>query len=375
MTFPASDAIRAIYACAAEPSGWPEALQQIADCFGDVGGLLIYGRADGSFATVVSPSLRRSAEVYDRELWWQRDIRTQRALEFGYRDFSGAVTDRHGITEDEIETHPIYTEFLAGFGLRWTASVQVSPQPNLHVGLSVLRASSKEAFSDDELDLLTDLGRHAEQSLRLGLRLIDAGALSLGLGDALDRLAVGAFVIDDDRHICFANPRAQQLQETVFATRNGVLRCLKSADQKRLAAMVQATALAGTDPRTAAAASSPLIIASDGRRFAVYTLPIKRDLIGVGAVAKPSCVVLVVDLAPGQPLDPSLLRDVYGLTLGESRVAALVGAGISPRETASKLSISELTVRSVLKRVFAKLDVSRQAELVELLVRLKTVEA
>ena len=58
------------------------------------------------------------------------------------------------------------------------------------------------------------------------------------------------------------------------------------------------------------------------------------------------------------------------MTLGEARVASLVGAGVPPREAAEKLGISEETARTVLKRVFAKTGISRQSELAGLLTRL-----
>jgi DNA-binding CsgD family transcriptional regulator len=64
------------------------------------------------------------------------------------------------------------------------------------------------------------------------------------------------------------------------------------------------------------------------------------------------------------------LRDIFGLTLGEARVASLVSSGVAPKEAADRLGIAEDTARNVLKRVFAKLDVSRQSELAALLGRL-----
>ena len=81
-------------------------------------------------------------------------------------------------------------------------------------------------------------------------------------------------------------------------------------------------------------------------------------------------IVLVIDPKPDEPADPAVVRDVLGLTLGEARVAALIGAGISPREAAEKLGIAEETARTALKRVFAKTGVSRQSELAALLTKM-----
>ena len=72
--------------------------------------------------------------------------------------------------------------------------------------------------------------------------------------------------------------------------------------------------------------------------------------------------------ARAQAIDPELLRELLGITLAEARVASLVG--IAPREMSAMLGVTEDTVRTTLKRVFAKTGVSRQAELAALLGRI-----
>jgi DNA-binding CsgD family transcriptional regulator len=61
---------------------------------------------------------------------------------------------------------------------------------------------------------------------------------------------------------------------------------------------------------------------------------------------------------------------LFGLTPAEARVAALIGSGLSPRQAAEKLGISEGNVRTTLKHVFTKVGVSRQSELAVLLTKL-----
>ena len=81
-------------------------------------------------------------------------------------------------------------------------------------------------------------------------------------------------------------------------------------------------------------------------------------------------MILVAPSSASDPLDPTIIRDIFDTTLGEARVAALVGSGLPPREAAQRLGISEETARTTLKRVFAKVGVSRQSELAALLSRL-----
>jgi len=53
-----------------------------------------------------------------------------------------------------------------------------------------------------------------------------------------------------------------------------------------------------------------------------------------------------------------------GLTVAERRVATIAASGISNAEIAGVLGISLNTVKTHLRRVYSKLDVKRQSELV-----------
>ena len=64
-----------------------------------------------------------------------------------------------------------------------------------------------------------------------------------------------------------------------------------------------------------------------------------------------------------QYFEKTVAENGLGLTPGESRIAALVGCGHSPRDAAVKLGIAEETARTVLKRVYEKLQIRRQGEL------------
>jgi len=65
-----------------------------------------------------------------------------------------------------------------------------------------------------------------------------------------------------------------------------------------------------------------------------------------------------------------LVKVLFDLAPAEARVAALIGAGLSPRQAAKRLDLSEGNVRTTLKHVFGKIGVSRQSELAVLLTKL-----
>lgn len=69
---------------------------------------------------------------------------------------------------------------------------------------------------------------------------------------------------------------------------------------------------------------------------------------------------------PSRSVQVRSLEERYGLTHAEARVAARLGRGLAVKEIAAELHVGVETVRTHLKRVYAKTGTRRQAELVRL---------
>ncbi|WOH47319.1 helix-turn-helix transcriptional regulator [Bradyrhizobium sp. sBnM-33] len=365
-------AVDAIYEAATDPSKWPAALGAIADCFGDVGAVLVWRRDDGSFGTIVSDTLIDAQRDYEESGWANRDIRATRATERGYFFNGVPITDRHLCSPDEIRNDPCYTQFLAKQGLGWVAGIAVSPEPHVGVLVSVQRDSSRKSeFSDDELGLLVIIGRHIEKSLRLSIRLLDAELTRLGLGEALARIGIGVFSLDSLGRVVFSNPAGRRLIGDELHLVQDRLRIGSGSTREAIDEAITHT-LRGYR-HDLVAEPKPLLVHSlnSNRRLVIYLLPIgTRTSLAEEFLTNTRAIVLVIEQKLDEPPDPTLVRDVLGLTLGEARIAALVGSGLPPREAAERLGIAEDTARNLLKRVFSKVGVSRQSELVGLLAKL-----
>ena len=77
-------------------------------------------------------------------------------------------------------------------------------------------------------------------------------------------------------------------------------------------------------------------------------------------------LVLVVDPAARPRVDPAVAAEALGLTGMESRVAVLLAEGMTVRDVAAAMGRAESTIRSHVKHMFAKHGLSRQADLVRL---------
>ena len=365
-------AIEAIYDAAPDPQQWPRALAAIADFTGDVGSVLVWRRDDGAFGTIVSDSLSEAQSDYDQNGWSARDFRAIRSVERGYFFSGEAFTDRHVCSDHEVRTDTTYTQFLRRHNLGWFGAVAVSPDPHVGVALSVQRNSDlKPRFTDIELAKLSRLGRHVEKSLRLSFRLLNAEFANLALGDALARIGIGVFVLDSLARVIFANPAGRGFVGSGIEIVRDQLRIGEGSIRSTIDAAIQKT-LRG-EPQHLVGNIKPILLQRPAldRPLVIYLLPMTRPMnLAENFVTHMRAIVLVLETAIGQPADPALVRDILGLSLGEARIAALVGSGIAPREAAERLGIAEVTARNVLKRVFSKLGISRQAELAALLAKL-----
>lgn len=81
-------------------------------------------------------------------------------------------------------------------------------------------------------------------------------------------------------------------------------------------------------------------------------------------------LLLVTDLQAGLERPVTGVLQLLGLTPAEARIAATVGRGMAPRLAAETLGVQESTIRSALKAIFGKLNLSRQTDLVALVARL-----
>nr|WP_191093021.1 helix-turn-helix transcriptional regulator [Bradyrhizobium campsiandrae] len=364
-------AIEAIYEAAPDPSQWPRALGAIADCFEDAGALLLWRRDDGSFGTLVSERLVEAQRDYEEGGWTRRDLAALRATERGYFFNGEPFTTRHLVSKEEIAGDPFFAQFRARHGLGPFGCVAVSPDPHVGVILSMQRHADQYDYSDDELETLGRIGRHIERSLRLSIRLLDAELAKIGLGEALARVGIGVFGLDSLGRVVFSNPAGERLAGDQLRLVHERLR-IGTGDTRETIDEAIARTLR-REPRELLDDPKPIFVHSSGaeRRLVVYLLPVAlRTSLAEQFLTHTRAIVLAIEQKRDEPADPAVVRDVLGLTLGEARIAAMVGSGLPPKEAADRLGITEETARTVLKRVFLKVGVSRQSELATLLAKL-----
>lgn len=355
-----SETIRLIYDAALTPEIWPAALSRVGALFDAEGAAIVFYRNNSPTEFIHAPDLKPAVDIYVAEEWWRHDLHAHRAIERSL--IAGDVlSDRTIATPTEIETHPIYREFFARVGFGWIMSCILLPEKDSLVAISLPRAKAKGAYTESETHFLQLVGRHVEQSLRLSLRLGELEASASVLRAAMNAIDAQIFALDAMRGLVMANSTSTERFEECFARVGGRVVARSLAERKAfddLVASAEANVQGQSRPRPC------LLTGTDGRRTAVWAMPLTKEAHHRIGLTEPAHVLLIAtQIESDRRIDPSVIRDIFQLSLGEARIASLVGTGVTVREAAKTLGITEGTARLVLKQVFRKLGINRQTEL------------
>lgn len=176
----------------------------------------------------------------------------------------------------------------------------------------------------------------------------------------LDRLALAVFIVDGSCGVRVANRRARALVagDGALQIDEGRLRAADPSDELQMRRLLEDTA-SDRDEQVVHA------VRVGGGAGAIWLLAWRlRDS---GPSARPHLAALAACHAAGNEPLHCVLQDAFGLTRAEARVTALIAAGERPSEVGRTLHISQNAVRFHLKNVFGKLAVTRQTELMRLL--------
>ena len=236
------------------------------------------------------------------------------------------------------------------------------------VGAGIHRSRRDGAFSDGEAAIYDKVTAHAARALQIAWRVGAAERNMLACEEAAYAAGAGVLLLDARRRLLFANRVGERLLSTQdwFKVRNGRLEPGHLNARKPFEDAVATASAIGT--LTAGGVPGGVVSLSDrqGRRLNLLVAPYRS---GEVADLQPQAEVLVQFTDPGLDNRPAAeaLRDAFGLTPAEARLAIALAQGVRLADHAESVGISLNTVKTLLSRVFRKTETARQAELVRLL--------
>ena len=275
-------------------------------------------------------------------------------------------------TEQEMKTSLVYNEALPLSDTQDSLNVRLDGPDGSRIIWVVGNPFDGDGWSADRVKTIERLLPHVRQFVRVRQALVNARALGSSVSALLDNRRFGVIQLDRCGRIVAANDCARDLlrKGDGLADRGGQLCASSPADDAALPKLL-ARAL---PPYGVQGASGSITLKRSvvSPRLVLHAIPVsdeRTDMRPSGVAA----LVLVVDPASRGRIDPALVGVLLGLTPAESQVAVMLAQGFTIRNIAVETGRSEGTIRWHTKHIFGKLGISRQVELVQLVLSLSDI--
>jgi DNA-binding CsgD family transcriptional regulator len=294
-------------------------------------------------------------KAYEAGGWVETDYRAATVNLFPARRL---YLDHLVVPEDQRQNSEIYHELYVPENMAYFAGWSTSLASQSWI-LSLARAEKKGAVGSDEARALTELMPHASRTLAFAKQVRDIRAQSIN--DFGTQLGIPLIMLDNEGRAVAISPQAERLFDNEFGIRKGRLWAADSESNNNIDTLM----------RTARGLSIPdqinrPVVVHRSERGPLLLRPIAIRGLGLDVLPGARLFVTVTDLSQAPTVPEHDLRLIFGLSLAEANVTALLATGCDVNEIAAERQSSVATVRTQIKQVFRKTGVRRIGELVSL---------
>jgi DNA-binding CsgD family transcriptional regulator/PAS domain-containing protein len=356
------DLIGYIYDCAIAPANWSATLQQVvAYIGGEAAAISTQSPYRRQFRLIsqwgISPDFQRSMS---------ESAAINPMISMGWlvgidEPFSG----EDALGRENYLKSRFYNEVIAPSGYYDTALTVLARKVDHFSSLSV---PCERPISDVTLERLRIVAPHVRRAVGIAELLDVQSQQRSTLSAAFDLLRIGIILVDGRSRIVHANSAGRQLLDQRNAIRRDgdFLACCDPRATGELMRTIERAMIVDSVELVRPAAVVP-IGRADGGDLAAWILPLdgqaRSDL---AASSGASVAVFIQPLGDVQALPDELFEKRFGISPAECRVLAMLIQGMTVRETATVLGISEPTTRTHLQKLLQKTGTNRQSTLIRL---------
>jgi len=356
-----------IYDAAAEEGLWSNVLTEIADLTRSQGGILFgqsfaASRVYFDFNGRLDPNCNQAYQDRHMRNAWSESMERQPV---GRVVFSDDVTDF-----SEVQKTAFHDEVLQPQGVAHNAMIALAAKRDFRAAFNICRTSRQGPFGAEERGLFSWLVPHLKRSIALGFKFDSYQLIRRTAFEVLEHLSDGVIVLDRRSRLVFANASAREFEQQGMLRLRGSFAACAAPHAQRLAALIRSATEGG-------AGGSMTMPGSNGQYLNVTVSSLRGADVGRfsdGSIKDAAVLVFIIDPAARGRVSPRLMMEAYGLTYAEARVAQASSSGKTVDETAVALGLSANTIKTHLRRVFAKTATTRQAELARLVASLEVVK-
>lgn len=274
------------------------------------------------------------------------------------------------LPDKDLVTSDYYLHYLQPINLFRILGVDTAEPGGMLARLRFSRRRSEARFGKSERELLSLLTPHLRRAIELYAKLNRMASERDVYAGAVNQLSVASIILDEQGRLLTTNAVGRALldQGEGLSLRDGRLhiegRDINKELQLALTAIIRAQLRGETSVVRALRVPRPAGRSDLG--LVIRPVPISQWSEGQSS---PSAAVFISDPDLQESTSRQILGELFELTPAEANLATLLARGLSLAQVSSAQDISQHTARAQLKSIFAKTGVSRQAELVRLVLK------
>ena len=260
-----------------------------------------------------------------------------------------------------------YREYLEPLDVRHVLGADLRTEEGEECRFRLTRSPTQPPFDTQDKAICQSILPHLVQAVHLRSKL---GVLSVErqlLAGTIGRMQVGTVTLDAKGAILSINEEAQAILDANDGIRmaRGALQADYPEDNARIQKLIS-DLLAGRVTAVPSVVDAVSVARPSGRsKLSVLIRAIPSDEWSDGK-HQPKVVVYLRDPESKSQGSIDLLRRLFDLTHAEALLAQLLARGLTLDEAAEQCNIRRNTARAHLRSIFSKMGVTRQTELVRL---------
>lgn len=301
-------------------------------------------------------------------------------MEAAYQNYYFAFDPFIGLPEDRVVTvdefvpsqdwleSPYYQQYMKPIDVFHLLGADFRLPDGGEGRFRVTRPESAPAFTEDDKQICNILLRHFKQAMILHSHIGRVESVSKLYAETVNRLMVGAIIVDENGKILQSNHAAEEILESSDGIRRvgGNLEARYLPENRQLQRMIKAAVSLSvqSEPSISEAMSVTRPSGKCSLGVVVRSIPVNE---WAESGRRAAAAIFIRDPEAGSRAPYEVVRQLFNLTPSETALAMELVNGLSLDEAAEKLGVKRNTARAHLRAIFSKTGVTRQSELVRML--------
>ena len=271
------------------------------------------------------------------------------------------------VPEREFKRQELYQRVFRPARRLNDLSVLISMASDHVTVFSLHRREGQQHLPNQELEPLLPVLSHLGRAFEIGVRLGNLTSFRNAYATAIEQTAGAAFVIDTLGKVVDANAAGRRLLERGddVGLSRGELVATRAGDSRRLRQLLRNALIAVQRRSTFAGARVEIPSSSSRGSFLVDAIPFPAAP-GAPPIGQAAIVLLIRRSKDRNGGAVIRLKEEFGLSPQQTKVLSMLIDGLSHTEIAEALAISSNTLKTHVRRLYAKLGCSSRVDLFRL---------